>query len=102
MDGMEKYAKALKSFYQEIIDTERQIRSDRKRKFGDGRISLKPDLHRLTVEGLSILGEKPQDTRQNLNLTYRDMPLDEYRVEFVIEYEMTPSRGFKATGSHGD
>lgn len=102
MDDMDKYAKALKSFYQEIIDTERQIRSDRKRKFGDGRISLKPDLHRLTVEGLSILGEKPQDTRQNLNLTYRDMPLDEYRVEFVIEYEMTPSRGFKATGSHGD
>lgn len=102
MDGMEKYAKALKSFYQEIIDTERQIRSDRKRKYGDGRISLKPDLHRLTVEGLAVLGEKPQDTRQNLNLTYRDIPLDEYRVEFVIEYEMTPSRGFKATGSHGD
>lgn len=101
MDNMEKYSKALKTFYQEIIDCEKQIRAERKRKFGDGRISLKPDLHRLTVEGMAVLGEKSQDVRQNLNLTYRDAPLDEYRVEFVIEYEMTPTIGYKLTDCHG-
>lgn len=101
MTSMEKYSRALKRYYRDIIDTEKQIRSERKKKFGDASIAIKPSLHRLTMEGLSVIGDNSPKHSQHLNMLYRKAPLDEYRVEFVIEYELRPTTGFKLTDSHG-
>lgn len=99
---VEKYSRAILKFHQEIIETEQKLRYERKRKFGDAKLKLSPKLHRLIVESYAMTnhnGEK--QNRQSLNLMYRKAPIDEYRVEFVVEYEMVPTIGFKITDCHG-
>lgn len=102
MDNVEKYSRALQNYYREVIDTIRQIRAERKKKFGTDKIATKPELHRLLVEGMAILSEQNGKTSQRLSRVYRKAPLDDYRIEFTIEYELTPTSGFKMTASHGD
>lgn len=110
MVNVEKYARALNSYYKEIIETERTFAHERKKKFNDSRVNIKPELHRLIVEGLAVTGEtanKFQNERtlkSNPKLTkvFRKSPLDEYRIEFVVEYEITPTSGFKLSGCYGD
>ena len=102
MQHVEKYSRGLQRFYKEIIDTERQIMAERKKKFGSNKVQLKPELHRLIVEGMALLAESNGKSSQKLNKLYRKVPLDDYRVEFVVEYELKPTYGFKLTASHGD
>lgn len=99
---IEKYRKALYRFHKEIVDTENQIRSERKKKFGENKVNLSPALHRLLVESLAIVNHNNRSYKQNLNYLYRKAPIDEYRVEFTIEYTIEPCIGFKLTGCHGD
>lgn len=101
MSNMDKYHVALKDYYKNILDTYHQIRSYRKKKFGDVNVNLTPDFHRLIVEAMAILADQSGRSNQKLNLVFKKEPLDDYRVEFVIEYEMTPTEGFKMTDSHG-
>lgn len=101
MEHVEKYSRGLQRFYREVIETERQIAYDRKKKFGSANLSLKPDLHRLIVEGMAITAESNTRSSQKLNKLYRKVPLDDYRIEFVIEYELQPTYGFKLTDGHG-
>lgn len=102
MDNVEKYSRGLQRFYQELIDAEKQIVADRKKKYGNGHVALKPELHRLIVEGMAVLSIQANKSNQKLNKLYRKVPLDDYRAEIVIEYELTPTYGFKLTGVHGD
>ena len=101
MEHVEKYSRGLQRFYQEIIDAEKQITYDRKKKFGNAHVILKPELHRLIVEGMAVLSVQAGRTNQKLNKLYRKVPLDDYRAEIVIEYELTPTYGFKLTDVHG-
>jgi hypothetical protein len=101
MVNVEKYSRAAQRFYKEVIETEKQISLERKKKYGDGSIALKPELHHLIVEGLALLAEQNNKSSQKLNKIYRKAPLDDYRIEFVIEYELTPTRGYKLTCCHG-
>lgn len=97
----DKYEKALLKFHGDILATEAQLRYERKRKYGEAKLKLSPKLHRLTVESLAVTNYNAAKLKQNLNLLYRKTPLDEYRVEFVVEYEVTPTIGFKLTDCHG-
>lgn len=97
----DRYAKALLKYHKEIVDTEASLRYDRKRKFGESKLKLSPRLHRLVVESLAVVNHDEARHKQNLNLLYRKAPIDEYRIEFVIEYVMTPTIGFKLTDIHG-
>ncbi len=98
---VDRYSKALFKFHKEIVDTEAQLRYERKRKYGEAKLRISPKLQRLVVESLAITNHKEAAFKQNLNLLFRKAPIDEYRVEFVIEYVMTPTVGFKLTDVHG-
>lgn len=100
-EQVERYSKALKKFHKEIVDTEAQLRYERKRKFGEAKLRISPKLQRLVVESLAITNHKESSFKQSLNLLFRKAPIDEYRIEFVIEYVMTPTIGFKLTDVHG-
>jgi hypothetical protein len=100
-EALERYKKALLKYHQEIINTEIQLMMERKRKYGEAKVKLSPKLHRLIVESMAITNHVNNKAKQNLNLIYRKNPLDEYRVEFVIEYEITPNIGFKLSDQHG-
>jgi DNA-directed RNA polymerase beta subunit len=90
---IEKYDKARKSFYTEIINEYKRLKKAR----GDS-LKLTPDFSRLIVEAYTAT-----DTgdNQRINKLYRHTPIDDYRVEFVIEYEITPTIGFKLTDTSG-
>lgn len=98
---VERYSKALLKYHQEIVATEQQLRYERKKKFGEGKLKLSPRFHRLIVESLAMVNHNLAKHKQNLNLLYRKAPIDEYRIEFVVEYVMTPTIGFKLTDIHG-
>jgi DNA-directed RNA polymerase beta subunit len=99
--NIDKYEKALLKFHNELILTEQQLRAERKRKFGVDNLVLTPRLHRLIVKSLSITNHNFNKTKVNLNLLYRKNPIDEYRVDFTIEYVIKPNIGFKLTTVNG-
>jgi len=88
----EKYDIARKQFYQEIVSEYHRLKRDR----GEG-LRLTPEFHRMIVEALSVIDNDPQ----RIIKLYRQTPLDDYRVEFVIEYDIEPTIGFKLTDCHG-
>lgn len=100
-DHICKYENALVKFHQEIIETEQKLRYERKRLYGENKLKVSPKFQNLIVESLAIAGLNNKDIKQGLNLLYRKAPIDEFRVEFVIEYEMTPGIGFKLTDISG-
>lgn len=97
----EKYRKAYVDFNKELYSVEQTIREERRKKYGEDIVKLTPKLHSLLVSSLSIINPKQANTNKFLNLVYRQVPLDEYRVEFIIEYEITPSIGCKLTDLNG-
>ena len=88
----DKYNFARYSFYQELVSEYYRL----KRLRGES-LRLTPELHRMVVEGLAVIDKDPQ----RISKLYRKSPLDDYRVEFVIEYEIEPTTGFKLTDGHG-
>lgn len=88
----DKYNIAKKQFHQNIVNEYHRLKKER----GDG-LRTTPEFHRLVVESLAVLDNDPQ----HLTRVYRNAPLDDYRVEFVIEYDIVPTVGFKQTGCHG-
>lgn len=88
----EKYDKARREFHQQIATEYFRLKRER----GD-RLQLTPEFHRQVVESLSVIDNDPQ----RIIKLYRQAPLDEWRVEFVIQYEVTPTIGFKLTDCHG-
>ena len=84
----DKYNDERYQFYQEILNEYHRL----KRLRGDD-LRVTPDLHRLVVEALAVLDNDPQ----KITKLYRKAPIDEYRIEFVIEYEIEPTIGYKLT-----
>ena len=102
MTHVDKYARTLKNYYREILDTERKIYFDNKKKYGTNNVVFRPEFHRLCVEARAILNEDTSlKTNKKLNKTDNRVPVDDYRVIFTIEYEIMPTVGFKLTDMHG-
>lgn len=88
----DKYNNARYRYYQDLLGEYHRLKRDR----GDS-LRLTPELHRLIVEALAVL----DNDQQRLTKLYRQTPLDDYRIEFVIEYETEPTIGFKFSDCHG-
>lgn len=89
----QKYDKARRIFYQRIVDTWKKYHRLRK-----DNLDITPELSRMVVEALSVTTE---GEGQRVGKLYRQIPLDDYRVEFVVEYDIEPGVGFKITDLHG-
>lgn len=101
--GMEgqamKYDEATRRYYREIIAEYDIFR----RNYGDG-LRLSKEFHALVEQAYSVIGLKAsgnQETSDRVTKTYRGIPLDDWRMEFVIEYDITPNIGFKLTDQYG-
>lgn len=94
MDGqVQKYDKARRLFYSKILDTWKKLKYRR----GDA-LQITPEFHQLVVQAQSVMSE---GGKQRVTKLFRKAPLDTYRVEFIIEYDITPNIGFKITNLHG-
>lgn len=102
MDGFMKYTRALRSYYQEILKVEEELLYHNRRKYGNNTIRFKPEFSRLAVEARAVLSKDlSSKPRHKLIKQYRKTPLDDFRVKFVIEYEITPGEGNKLSDLHG-
>lgn len=93
-----KYYKAYKRFCTSLIELYQRLKRER----GD-RLVLSHELHRLIVDAYAIVGGKNglTNSRDKVDFIYRKNPLDEWRVEFTIEYYHHPNIGAKMTDTSG-
>ncbi len=89
---LEKYITETKRFYSDIIKVYRDIEKDR-----GASTQITPQFHRLMIEALAVI----EEDKGKISKLYRKNPLDEFRVEFTIEYETTPRNGYKFTDTSG-
>lgn len=91
---VEKYLTADQVFYRQILNEYHQLLRSRK-----DSLSISPKFHRLLVEAMAATatGQKQRMVRK-----YRNVPIDEWRVEITLEYPIVPTIGSKITGCHGD
>lgn len=104
--GMElqatKYDVARRKFYTEILSVYDRLRKSRREK-----LSMTEEMSHLIVEAISVVDSQrrvPGSDKENterVQKTYKAIPLDDWRIKFIIEYEITPDIGFKITDAHG-
>lgn len=94
----EKYDKARRIFYSEIVKLYKRLQQERR----EG-LSLTPEFHRMVVEAISVVGgfHNPGESRERVEMLYRKKPLDEWRLEFTVEYFSPIGIGNKLTDTDG-
>lgn len=98
----DRYAEAYIAYNQALLDFEAEINKQTRKKYGPDVITpFSKDLHHRLVTARALTDHLRQGSRGALGIQHRRTPIDEYRVEFVIEYEVTPTIGFKLTDLHG-
>lgn len=91
-----KYDRGRRRFYQEILDTYNTLR----RKRGES-LQVTQRFTALVREALQVVGHHSGHPNEPIRLLYRQTPIDEWRVEFVIEHHHFPRDGAKLTDFHG-
>lgn len=92
-DQVDKYLTAEKVFYQSILNEYNRLRSSRR-----DSLRISPKFHRLLVEAQAATAS---GDKQRMIRKYRNVPIDEWRVEITLEYPIYPTIGSKLTDSHG-
>jgi len=90
---LEKYERARRICYQEILDLYNKLH----RRRGDS-LKISNEFQRFLVEAIAVLDK---NEKQKIEKLYRLNPIDDWRLEFVIEYEIKPGRGGKMTDTAG-
>lgn len=86
-----KYDTATRVFYRAIYDLYRSLYSkDHPRKYSHAFNNLVKQAYAVTQADKEAKAERVQQI-------YRGAPMDDVTIEFVIEYEVTPTTGFKFT-----
>ena len=100
---IDKYRDALIKFNLRILESYKKIIKDREKRFGNSNISIKPEFNRYIKDAMALTYKLDSNDRKGKKITYiyREIPIEAYRIEFVIEYEIKPDIGFKITDCHG-
>lgn len=91
-----RYLEATRQYYEGIMSAYRRLLHERGKS-----LRITPELSRFVTEAYALFGYRIGSTVEHTNKTYKRTPLDDWRVEFVIEYRKVPEVGFKATDTHG-
>lgn len=103
---LERYWNATRRFHGEVVAAHDQITRDTEAKIRNGQAVFRDELHAEIVRSLAIVGE-PLPARAGasrqipVTLEASKRPLDEWRIDIVVEYEVTPDIGWKWTDEHG-
>lgn len=101
-DLADKYSRALTKFYTQVRELEKKLRYNHRNRYGTDTLVLKPEFHSLVKDAIVYLDWIQAGRRsQAINMTHRKNPLDDYRIEFVVEYEVRPTIGSKLSDAHG-
>lgn len=92
-----RYDKARRAFYQDILAEYNRLKS----RHVQSAPRISPEFQRLVVEAISVVGRNSQSPSETIKKLYRQAPLDDWRVEFVLEYDVLPTIGFKLSDTFG-
>lgn len=91
-----KYDAARREFYQDILNEYNRLKRER-----GAALRVTPEFSSLVVEAISVVGKNSMAPSDKINRLYRHAQLDDWRIEFVVEYDNIPANGCKVTDCHG-
>jgi len=91
-----RYHRSSQQFYRELLQELKEIEQRR----GVPPV-LSTELHELAVEATAILDNRANGAQERRVLLHRKNPIDDWRMEIVVQYEIIPTEGFKITDCHG-
>ncbi len=92
-----RYDNARRKFYSEIVLEWRRLQADYREA-----LELTPQFDQLVVEAISVVGSHGQGYNPDrIRKLFRKTPIDDWRIEFTIEYRIRPTAGNKITDTHG-
>lgn len=89
----QRYDQAKRQFCKRLIDLWRKHN-----KLRGKALQITPQFHNLLVNAQSVCSDEGENKIIKIN---HKAPLNLYRVEIVIEYDIIPTTGFKLTDCHG-
>jgi hypothetical protein len=96
MDGQaQRYDKGRRKFYSDIVRVWTSLH-----KAQGQALQVTAEFHNLVMQAMAVMREGLPNVPRVQKL-YRKAPLDTYRVEITIEYDITPATGFKLTDCYG-
>lgn len=91
-----KYDRAARVFYREVFNQYMTIRDNVGK-----RLKISHNFKNLVKHAYSVIQEEATNEEQRVQKIYRASPMDDFTVEFVVEYEALPKEGFKITDCWG-
>lgn len=88
-----KYDVDRRAFYRRIEGIYKKYHRQR-----GASLQITPEFNQLLMDAAVPLSE---EAGQRVQKQYRKQPLDTFRIEFVIRYDVVPNIGFKLTDCHG-
>lgn len=100
-DHAERYLQRIHRFYDDILAEYRSLQRKR-----GSTLVITPQFQRLIVEAIAArhsetILSKNESKETRITPTYKRVPIDEWMVEIVYEYDLVPDVGAKITDSHG-
>ena len=83
----QRYDQWIRAYYKHVYDLYMQLKKRR----GDA-LRLHPDFHILTVRAVASVN---QGIGPRVQLTYKQIPMEVYRIKFIVAFENTPHIGNK-------
>lgn len=90
---VQRYDQAYRVFCKKVVDVWRKYHRMR----GQA-LQITPEFHNLVVQAQSVCSD---DGEHKIAKIFHKAPLNTFRAEFVIEYDIIPTTGFKLTDGFG-
>lgn len=91
-----KYDRAARNYYQEVYSL-----YDKMKRNKASRLKISHNFKNLVKQAYSVLQETMDNEVERVQKTYRASPMDDFTIDFVIEYESEPTEGYKLTCTVG-
>lgn len=90
-----KYDRAARVFYSEVLKLYRRLKGNKKN------LKISHNFKNLVKHAYSVMQEESTNEEHRVQKIYRASPMDDFTIEFVVEYEATPTEGYKITDCWG-
>jgi hypothetical protein len=90
-----KYERAARIFYREVLRQYETMRHNKRN------LRITHNFKNLIKHAYSVIQEEATNEDQRVQKIYRASPMDDFTIEFVVEYEAYPTEGYKMTDAWG-
>lgn len=95
-----KYDKAAREFYKKVYQQYTTMKAN-KPKTGPNALKISHNFKNLVKHAYAIMQQEATNEEQRVQMIYRASPMDDFTIEFVVEYESLPTEGYKITDCWG-